>query len=130
MTGTRRERGIYELYREDPDDAERQLLGADPARVTRRGLLRGASAAAIGALLGGNLPFGRNLPAGLVPAAFAESTGPFEIPGKDPGLVILNDYYHWEGCTKALHDFLSRTHSAARIRVLDEVCYLVKPEAG
>jgi len=45
------------------------------------------------------------------------------------GLIILDDYYYWEGCAKALHDFLSRTKSSARIRELDGVCYLLKPDA-
>lgn len=44
------------------------------------------------------------------------------------GLIILDDYYYWEGCAKALHDFLSRTGSAARIREFNKVAYLVKPD--
>jgi O-methyltransferase len=31
------------------------------------------------------------------------------------GLVVLDDYYTWDGCTQAVHDFLSRRHLAHRI---------------
>ena len=42
------------------------------------------------AAVGGWIPFHRQLPAGLVPAAFAETVEAFEIPGKS-GLILLND---------------------------------------
>jgi len=29
---------------------------------------------------------------------------PYVVKG---GLIILDDYYYWEGCAKAVHDFLS-----------------------
>jgi O-methyltransferase len=34
------------------------------------------------------------------------------MPG---GVVIIDDYYAWDGCSRAVHDFLSRTQSPARI---------------
>jgi O-methyltransferase len=34
----------------------------------------------------------------------------------DQGLIIIDDYYFWEGCTKAVHDYLSSTKSSDRIR--------------
>ena len=40
------------------------------------------------AILGGFIPFHRNMPAGMIPVALAEEA--FEIEGKD-GLVVLND---------------------------------------
>ncbi len=42
------------------------------------------------AIVGATIPFARFMPAGLIPAALAQSTVDFEIPGKD-GLVVLND---------------------------------------
>jgi O-methyltransferase len=47
------------------------------------------------------------------------------IPG---GLIIVDDYYAWDGCTKALHDFLSRQSAVERIRSQGEVCYLRKEQ--
>lgn len=91
MGSGRHERGLHELYNADPAHTELQLGGASAEQFTRRSLLRSASLAAAGALLGASMPFGRGMPAGLIPAALAESAEPFAIPGKDPGLVILND---------------------------------------
>ena len=42
------------------------------------------------------------------------------------GLILLDDYYTWDGCSRALHDFLSRRSAVERIRSLGEVCYLEK----
>ncbi len=53
----------------------------------RRSFLRGASLATMGALAGMTVPFHRNAPAGLVPAAFAQDD---PLAGKD-GLTLLND---------------------------------------
>ncbi|MDJ0878763.1 MAG: sulfite oxidase [Halieaceae bacterium] len=79
MPSSKRERGLHELYREDPERAQALVFG-------RRSFLAGISA-----VLGAEVVFGRFMPAGLIPAALAESTEPFLIPGKDPGLVVLND---------------------------------------
>ena len=43
------------------------------------------------AILGAEVVFGRFMPAGLIPAALAEEMEPFAIPGKHPGLRVLND---------------------------------------
>jgi len=49
----------------------------------------------------------------------------------EEGLIILDDYYAWDGCARALHDFLSESSSAERIRQYDnDVCYLVKKSAA
>ena len=32
------------------------------------------------------------------------------------GLIILDDFHIWDGCARALHDFLSRNQLADRIR--------------
>lgn len=84
-------RGISELYREDPEAADHSLWGRRSDPITRRGFLNNTGLAAMGAAIGMTIPFSRNMPGGLIPAAFAESRTPFRIPGKDPGLVVLND---------------------------------------
>jgi O-methyltransferase len=35
------------------------------------------------------------------------------LPG---GVVLIDDYYIWDGCSRAVHDFLSRRQSSERIR--------------
>jgi O-methyltransferase len=43
------------------------------------------------------------------------------------GLVILDDYRSWDGCARAVHDYLSESQTTARLlQYLDEVSYIVK----
>ncbi len=43
------------------------------------------------------------------------------------GLIILDDYYTWDGCSRALHDYLSEIKSVSRISKSSEgVAYLIK----
>ncbi|MEX0960969.1 MAG: molybdopterin-dependent oxidoreductase [Burkholderiales bacterium] len=83
----RKEVGIFELYADDPERADRLVFGRE-AFPDRRGFLKGAGLATMAALLGGAIPFHRNLPAGLIPVALAEE--PMRIEGKE-GLIVLND---------------------------------------
>ena len=72
------ERSFQELYRDDPERADALVWG-------RRGALQGAARAAMGTALGAAIPFGRNMPSGLVPAALAQgATQPqfLQMPGK------------------------------------------------
>lgn len=89
MAMTKRERGLCELYAEDPERADHLVFGRR-AGADRRGFLKGAGLAALGAVVGAALPFHRNYPAGLIPAALAETTEDFKIQGKS-GLTLLND---------------------------------------
>lgn len=42
-----------------------------------------------------------------------------------PGaLVIIDDYYAWDGCSRAIHDFLSQNKSATRITQKYGICIL------
>ena len=72
--------------------------------VDRRGFLGGAGLAAMGAAVGGAIPFAANMPGGLIPAALAQGAprrrgcraapkGPqyLKFPGKDEKLVLLGD---------------------------------------
>ncbi len=87
---TNKKRGIHELYRDDPGAADEQLWGRRPDPLTRRGFLTRGSLVAMSAAVGASIPFAHLMPAGLIPAALAQTDQPFEIPGKD-GLIVLND---------------------------------------
>ena len=86
---TKRERGLCELYQNDPDHADWLVFGRRAA-AGRRGFLKGAGLATMAALVGGAIPFHRNMPAGLIPSALADELKDFAIDGKD-GLSVLND---------------------------------------
>lgn len=78
---------IIEFYEKDPVEADKAFLGR-VAHKNRRGFLKGAGLAAMGALLGTAMPFHRNFPSGLIPVALADENG--VLAGKD-GLTLLND---------------------------------------
>jgi O-methyltransferase len=40
------------------------------------------------------------------------------------GIVILDDYGTWDGCSRAVHDYLSQTQSTARIRTPHDVAVI------
>lgn len=89
MAGTRirgQERGLAELYAGDPERADALAWG-------RRGLLRGSALAAMSAALGAAIPFGRHMPAGLLPAALAQPAGAPPILRMDgkAALIVLGD---------------------------------------
>lgn len=85
------EKGIHELYARDPQAADKALWGREADPITRRGFLKKSGLLAMSGVLGAAIPFADRMPGGLIPAALADSTEPFKIPGKDPGLVVLND---------------------------------------
>lgn len=97
---TKRERSLEELYRDDPERAD-ALLYNRKTGTSRRGFLGGTGVAAMGALVGGSIPFAQNMPAGLIPAAMAQTPAPaapekkgpthLNFPGKDKGLVVIGD---------------------------------------
>jgi sulfite oxidase len=92
------ERSVEELYRDDPERADALAFGRR-AGVDRRRFLGGAGLAAIGAAVGGNIPFGTNMPPGMIPAAMAQGQaggapkGPqyLKFPGKSDKLVVLGE---------------------------------------
>ena len=47
------------------------------------------------------------------------------IPG---GLIIIDDYYAWDGCSKAIHDFLSKNKLDDRVRQFrgKKIGYIIK----
>lgn len=84
-----KERGLFELYRDDPERADALVFN-------RRGILKGGALAAMGAAVGGAIPFSGNMPSGLMPAALAQGATAGAAPkilkmdGK-ADLVILGD---------------------------------------
>lgn len=99
------ERSLAELYRDDPERADAQAFGRR-TDSSRRGFLGGAGLVAMGAAVGGTIPFSDNMPGGLIPAAMAQGAaappgappaaapkGPqlLDFPGKAKGLVLLGD---------------------------------------
>ena len=84
------ERGIHELYAQDPEKADLLVWGREADPISRRGFLKKSSLLAMGTVLGAHIPFSQNMPAGLIPAALANTDDKFVIPGKD-GLIVLND---------------------------------------
>ena len=77
---------LHEFFAEDPLAADHAFFGRKP-HVDRRGFLRGTGLATMAAMVGAFIPFHRNMPAGLIPAAFADEN---VLVGKD-GLTLLND---------------------------------------
>jgi len=78
---------LFQLYAEDPDRADEVVFGRVP-HADRRGFLKGAGLATMGALIGAAIPFHRNMPSGFIPEAMAAKQ--MAIEGKD-GLRIVND---------------------------------------
>jgi DMSO/TMAO reductase YedYZ molybdopterin-dependent catalytic subunit len=94
-----RERGLFELYGDDPERADALVFGRRVG-VGRRGFLKGAGLAAMGAAVGGVIPFAGNMPAGLIPAALAQQApAAGKEPAKPPvlkiegkaGLIVLEE---------------------------------------
>jgi len=47
----------------------------------------------------------------------------------DNGIIIIDDYYTWDGCTKATHEYLSAFEPVNRIRSTENgVAYIIKNE--
>ncbi len=44
----------------------------------------------------------------------------------DGGIIIVDDYYTWDGCSRAVHDYLSRQSAVERLRELGGVCFIRK----
>jgi O-methyltransferase len=45
------------------------------------------------------------------------------------GIIIIDDYYAWDGCSKAVHDYLSSIKSPARIyKAAEDIAYIIKTE--
>ena len=84
----KKETGIHELFRSDPERADFLVWGRRSDPLTRRGFIKGL--AGFSGIIGAEVVFHHNMPTGLIPAVFADSEEPFVIEGKS-GLRVLND---------------------------------------
>lgn len=82
--------GLHQLYSEDPQLADEIVWGRKANPLSRRGFFERLGLASMTAAVGSEIVFADKMPAGLIPAALAQSTEPFQIPGKE-GLSVLND---------------------------------------
>lgn len=46
------------------------------------------------------------------------------------GMVLIDDYFAWDGCSRAVHDYLSEIKSTSRIRTFGDVCFIIKTDEG
>jgi O-methyltransferase len=47
------------------------------------------------------------------------------------GLIIIDDYYAWDGCSRAIHDYLSKNNLPLRIsQTQNGVCYIINTKKG
>jgi O-methyltransferase len=42
------------------------------------------------------------------------------------GVILIDDYYTWDGCARAIHDYLSAHKLTDRIERFEGACYMVK----
>ncbi len=78
---------LMQRFADNPEQADLEVFGRR-SDGDRRGFLRGAGLATMGAMLGAAIPFNRNMPAGFIPEALAQKA--MTLEGKD-GLTLLND---------------------------------------
>ncbi len=86
----KRERGIAELYNQDPEKADAEIWDRKADPMSRRGFLKKTGLATMTLAIGSQIPFFRSMPSGLIPLALAEADENKIIEGKD-GLIVLND---------------------------------------
>ena len=82
--------GLHQLYSEDPQHADEIVWGRKANPFSRRGFFERPGLASMTAAVGSEIVFADKMPSGLIPAALAQSTEPFQIPGKE-GLSVMND---------------------------------------
>ena len=81
---------LNEIYQKDRIAADKMLWDRETSTINRRGFLKHSGLLSLSATLGMSIPFARNMPAGLIPAAYAADNAPDVIEGKE-GLIVLND---------------------------------------
>ncbi len=81
---------LNEIYQKDPIAADKMLWDRETSTMNRRGFLKHSGLLSLSATLGISIPFARNMPAVLIPAAYAADNAPDVIEGKE-GLIVLND---------------------------------------
>ena len=66
-------KGLHQLYAGDPIKADKLLWNRETDKSSRRGFLKKSGLLAMATAIGASIPFSKNMPAGLIPAAFAQS---------------------------------------------------------
>ena len=84
----KKEIGIHELFKLDPERADYLLWGRRSDPLSRRGFVKGL--AGLTGVIGAGIVYQHTMPAGLIPAVFANTEEEFVIEGKN-GLRVLND---------------------------------------
>jgi DMSO/TMAO reductase YedYZ molybdopterin-dependent catalytic subunit len=87
-----RERGLHELYADDPERAD-ALVFERRTGPTRRGFLEGSGLATMTAMIGAPIAFAEFMPGGFIPKAFAQAAKEpklLKMDGKAE-LIILGD---------------------------------------
>jgi O-methyltransferase len=46
------------------------------------------------------------------------------------GLILIDDYYTWDGCSRAVHDFLSKRSAVERLQEYGGVCFMRKRQSS
>jgi sulfite oxidase len=87
-----RERGLHELYADDPERADALVFGRR-AGPTRRGFLGGSGLATMTAMIGAPIAFAELMPGGFVPKAFAQAAKEPKVLKMDgkAELIVLGD---------------------------------------
>jgi O-methyltransferase len=44
------------------------------------------------------------------------------------GVILIDDYFTWDGCARAVHDYLSKNICAERINAHHRVCFIEKSQ--
>lgn len=46
---------------------------------------------------------------------------------KEGGIIIVDDYFVWDGCSRAVHDYLSKNSSVEKIQTFNnKICFIKK----
>ena len=87
-----RERGLHELYADDPERADALVFGRRTG-ATRRGFLSGSGLATMTAMIGAPIAFAELMPGGFIPKAFAQAAKEPKVLKMDgkAELVLLGD---------------------------------------
>ena len=87
-----RERGLFELYADDPERAD-ALVFDRRTGATRRGFLSGSGLATMTGMIGAPIAMAELMPGGLIPQAFAQAAKEPQLLKMDgkAELVVLGD---------------------------------------
>ena len=83
--------GLHQGSDQAPIQADGLPIESLSLKKDRRGFLRQSALAAMGVALGAKMVFAKNLPLGMIPVGLTPSDDLTGLPGKDAGLIILND---------------------------------------